>query len=401
MSTLLALAALLLSAGPGPRQDLPAPTACRSLPDQPGHDWRLLPAPTDAVRVAAIEALDRHAFPARLPDRKGLRTDGLLVLRGGAIVHERYADGFDPATPHVAWSCAKSLTAALAGVAVARGALDLDASICRLPPVPAPGLAGIERTLQPWEALQPRCDLTARHLLQLASGLDWNETYEGKGLQASSVLAMLYGVGRADMAGFVRRHRSRAPPGERFNYSSGDSVLLSAVVGAALSPGLGPGWPTAALLEPLGMESAVLERDAAGTVVGSSLWHATPRDLARLGLLYLADGCWGGERLLPSGFVAASTALSAPSRAGAASGREGDRYGLGWWLNRPVPELGLPAPWAGVPEDAFAARGHWGQLIAVVPSLGLVVVRTADDREAGVFDLGRFLTLAIAAGRAP
>jgi CubicO group peptidase (beta-lactamase class C family) len=397
---LLALAALLLSAGPGPQQVLPSPPACRSLPDQPGHDWRLLPAPDDAARVAAVEALDRFAFQQRAPDRKGIRTDGLLVLRGGAIVHERYADGFDLARPHVAWSCAKSLTAALAGVAVARGALDLDASICRLLPVPGATVAN-DRILQPWEALQPRCDITARHLLQLASGLDWNETYEGKGLQASSVLAMLYGVGRADMAGFVRSHRSRAPPGERFNYSSGDSVLLAAVVGAALSPGLGSSWPAAALFEPLGMESAVLERDAAGTVVGSSLWHATPRDLARLGLLYLADGCWGGERLLPPGFVAASTALSAPSRAGAAAGRAGDRFGLGWWLNRPVPELGLPAPWAGVPEDAFAARGHWGQLIAVVPSLGLVVVRTADDREAGAFDLGRFLTLAIAAGRGP
>jgi CubicO group peptidase (beta-lactamase class C family) len=203
------------------------------------------------------------------------------------------------------------------------------------------------------------------------------------------------------MAGFVRSHRASAPPGTRWNYSSGDSVLLSAVVGAALSPRLGPNWPTAALFEPLGMESAVLERDAVGTVVGSSLWHATPRDLARLGLLYLGDGCWRGERLLPPGFVAASTALSAPSAASAEAGRAGDRHGLGWWLNRPVPALGLPAPWAGVPEDAFAARGHWGQLIAVVPSLGLVVVRTADDREAGAFDLGRFLALAIAAGRGP
>jgi CubicO group peptidase (beta-lactamase class C family) len=380
VSTLLALAALLLAAEPA----LPAPATCPSLPDEPGHDWRTLPAPSDPVRAGAIEALDRYAFPPRLPDRKGIRTDGLLVLRGGAIVHERYADGFDLATPHVAWSCAKSLTAALAGVAVARGALDLDTSICRL----LPSAGG-------------HCDLTARHLLQLASGLDWSERYEGKGLQASSVLAMLYGVGRRDMAGFVRGHRTRAPPGTRWNYSSGDSVLLAAVVGAALEPPLGPNWPAVAIFEPLGMESAVLERDAAGTVVGSSLWHATPRDMGRLGLLYLADGCRRGERLLPPGYVAASTTISTPSAAGAGAAPREDRYGLGWWLNRAVPELGLPAPWAGVPEDAFAARGHWGQVIAVVPSLGLVVVRTADDREAGAFDLGRFLALAIAAGRGP
>ena len=307
-----------------------------------------------------------------------------MIVRDGLIVHERYADGYGPASPHVAWSCTKSLTSALVGAALARGALGLDDSICRH----LPGDGG-------------HCDVTVRHLLQLASGLDWNESYEGLDLQGSSVLAMLYGVGRTDMAGFVRSHPSVALPGTRWNYSSGDSVLLSAVVRSSLEPRLGADWPSAALFGPLGMRSATLERDAFGTPVGLSLLHATPRDLARLGLLHLADGCWRGARLLPEGYVAASTAVSVPSRSPGSHRQAGDVYGLGWWLNRPVPELGQPVPWAGVPDDAYAARGHWGQLIAVVPSLGLVVVRTADDREKGAFDLGRFLSLAIAAGRGP
>lgn len=375
------MAALLLAASP---LAAPPPAACPVLRAWPGAEWSVAPPPADAARRGAIEALERYAFPPRAADRKGVRTDGVVVARGGVIVYERYADGYGPASPHVAWSCTKSLTSALAGVALARGALGLDDSVCRH--LTAAGGA---------------CEVTVRHLLQLASGLDWNESYEGMNLQGSSVLAMLYGVGRADMAGFVRAHPHVAAPGARWNYSSGDSVLLSAVVRSALEPRLGPGWSAAALFDPLGMRSATLERDGAGTPVGSSFLHATPRDLARFGLLYLAGGCWRGERILPEGYVAASTAASAPSRSPAAHRQAGDVYGLGWWLNRPVPELGQPVPWPGVPEDAFAARGHWGQLVAVVPSLGLVVVRTGDDREQGAFDVGRFLALAIAAGRGP
>jgi CubicO group peptidase (beta-lactamase class C family) len=390
-----ALAALLLAAAPLATSP---PVTCPVLPAWPDTDWSVAAPPAEPARRGAVEALERYAFPPRAPGRKGIRTDGLVIARGGVIVHERYAEGYGPASPHVAWSCTKSLTSALAGVALARGTLGLDDSICRHLSQPAPQL---DFTVGQLEQLRPHCDVSVRHLLQLASGLDWNESYEGMNLQGSSVLAMLYGVGRADMAGFVRSHPSVAPPGTRWNYSSGDSVLLSAVVRSALEPSLGKDWPGAALFEPLGMRSATLERDAAGTPVGSSFLHATPRDLARFGLLYLADGCWQGRRILPEGYVAASTAVSAPSRSPAAHRQAGDVYGLGWWLNRPVAELGQPAPWPGVPEDAFAARGHWGQLVAVIPSLGLVVVRTGDDREQGAFDVARFLALAVAAGRGP
>lgn len=370
-------AALLLALSPLAQ----AAPACPALPAWPGADWPAAPAP-DPIRAGAVEALERYAFPPRAPDRRGIRSDGVLVVRGGAIVYERYADGYGAGSPHVAWSCAKSLTSALAGVALNLGALGLDDSVCRFLPAPA-----------------RHCGVTVRHLLQLSSGLDWTESYEGMTLQGSSALAMLYGVGRRDMAAFALSHGRRAPPGARWSYSSGDSVLLAAVVRAALEPRLGPDWLRAALLEPLGMRSATLERDGAGTPVGSSLLHATPRDLARLGLLYLSDGCWRGERILPEGFVSTSTRPSGQIRSPGARREPGDVYGLGWWLNRPLPEVGQPIPWPGVPEDAFAARGHWGQLVAVIPSLGLVVVRTADDREEGAFDLARFLALAIAVGR--
>ena len=114
-----------------------------------------------------------------------------------------------------------------------------------------------------------------------------------------------------------------------------------------------------------------------------------------------SDGCWQGERLLPAAWVREATAPSA-AMFDPAPGREpGDVQGRGWWLNRPVPSLVQPLPWPGAPEDAFAARGHWGQMVAVVPTQDLIVVRTGDDREPGVLDLGRLLALAAAVGAAP
>jgi CubicO group peptidase (beta-lactamase class C family) len=369
-----ALAALLAAAAPSP--------ACAP----PGPDpWPDATAAVRAARPAEVAALEAYAFAPHGPDeaRKGVRTDGLVIVQRGQLTYERYGRGHGPETRHLAWSVTKSLMAALAAAAVADGALSLDDSICRHLPAAPPA----------------RCGITVRHLLEYSSGLDWRETYEGARHQASSVLAMLYGVGHADMAGFVLGHDARAPPGEQWAYSSGDSMLLSAVLDAAMAPRHGRDWPTAALLGPAGMASAVLERDAKGTPVGASYLWATPRDLARLGLLHLHDGCAGGRRLWPAGWIEEATRPSAAILRGSPHRHRGDVAGFALWLNRPIP--GQPTPWPRAPEDAYFMRGHWGQLVAVIPSLDLVIARTGDDREEGAFDHDRFLGLAIAAGRLP
>ena len=381
---------VLLRPAPRPAADErppAAPAAACPAPDHaPAADWPTAPEASVPPRAAAVAALERYAFTLDGPDeaRRGVRTDALLVVHRGVVTYERYARGDGPATPHLLWSVAKSATSVLAGVAAAEGAVSPDDSVCRHLRAPP-----------------ERCGITVRHLLESSSGLDWAERYEGQALQASSVLAMLYGEGRRDMAAFVLGHPARAAPGARWAYASGDALLLAAVLEAAMAPRHGAGWAHARLFDRLGMASAVLERDAAGTPVGSSWLHATPRDLARLGLLALADGCWRGERLLPPGWMAASTAVSPPLRAGSPDRGPGDVQGWGWWLNRPMPELGQPVPWPGVPVDAFSARGHWGQLLVVIPSLELVVVRTGDDREPGALDADRLVALAIAAGRLP
>lgn len=390
----VASTAVSAPAPPRPRADTPpaghagrSATAAAPCPPGPTLPWPDETAQVRAARPAELARLEAYAFTLDGEDtaRRGLRTDGLVILRAGALVYERYGRGFGPETPHIAWSVTKSLAGALAAAAVGEGAVTLDDSIClHLPHAPP-----------------ARCDITVRHLLEWSSGLDWKETYEHESRQASSVLAMLYGVGHRDMTAFVLEHPARAAAGGAWTYSSGDSLLLSAVLGAAMEPRHGRDWPWSVLLGPLGMERAVLERDARGVLVGASYLWATPRELARLAQLHLQDGCWEGRRLLPAGWVREATEVSAPLRRGAPHRKEGDVTGRALWLNRPVPELGQGVPWPSAPEDAYWMRGHWGQLVAVIPSLGLVIVRTGDDRDERALDHDRFLGLAIAATRPP
>src|SRR5262249_27057593 len=139
-------------------------------------------------------------------------------------------------------------------------------------------------------------------------------------------------------------------------------------------------FPRQQLFQPLGMSSAVLEPDEAGTFVGSSFQYASARDWARLGLLYLQDGVWQGRRLLPEGWVSYSLTPTPQAPDG--------RYGAHIWLKLPQsPGFGEPA----MPEDAYYMLGHDQQIMAVIPSRDLVIVRLGLTRGEGAWDHARDL----------
>lgn len=368
---------LLLCAALGAAR--PAEAACPERSQWPTEGWptRTLPA----GRAEALKDFEDYAFTLTGKDeeRKGIRTDGVVIIHRGAVVYERYARGYAEGKRHLGWSMSKSAINALTGLAVARGALTLDDSICA--------------HLKP--ARDEACAITVRHLLEFASGLDWRETYEGQSNQASSVLAMLYGEGQRDMVAFITSHALRDAPGTSWMYSSGDTTLLAGVLDASLTPRLGRNWPFVLLRDTLGMRSAVWERDGKGVPVGSSYLYATPRDWAKLGFFFLNDGCWENQRVLPEGWVAASTTPSEALQKKTVDREDGDVQGRQFWLNRRVPGVQETLPWPNVPEGAYALRGHWGQSVSVIPSMDLVVVRVADDRESGAFSLDAFLSRAM------
>ncbi len=359
-----------------------AATPCDSA-SYPGFAWRTTAKQTAEVKKAEIDKLEEYAFTLTGTDdeRLGLRTDALVIIKGGEIIYEKYARGWDETKPHISWSVAKSVSSALTGVAVLRAGLKVDQSICDV-------LEGYSGAV---------CKVKVGHLLEFSSGIDWQEEYENESYQVSSVISMFFGEGHHDMLGFILGHRSYAEPGTKWRYSTGESTVLAAVAKRALSKVYGADdYAWKALFDRLGMKGVTLEEDVKGTPLGGSHLFATARDYARFGYLYLHDGCWAGERILPEGWVKGSTEPS-PAFTNGAPAEEKTPNGWMWWTNR-VAGGATEKPWKDAPDDAYSAIGHWGQYVIVVPSADVVIVRTGDDRSASV-SLSKLISLSLEVAR--
>jgi CubicO group peptidase (beta-lactamase class C family) len=327
----------------------PIASPLRPLPPQPvgvpwpGVEWSQGPLPDGVDLTGAMEAAFDPGGPLH-------QTYAVVIIHRGRLVLERY-DGLLPQwdkpgksvvrdTPLLSWSVAKSMLHAVVGMLVEEGRLVPG----DLAPVPE------------WqETGDPRGAITLQHLLEMRDGLDFVEEYEDAG--TSDVLQMLFGRGQADMAAFAADRPLAAPPGTRFNYSSGTTTIVSGIVARVL----GPGRPYRQFLAdrlfgPLGMTSATTTFDGAGTWVAASYAYATARDYARFGLLYLRDGVWHGHRLLPEGWV------DHGRRPRSVDPEDGDYYGSHWWTR-------------DNPHGTFWASGHEGQHIDICPRSDLVLVR--------------------------
>lgn len=347
----------------------------------PTDDWEKVEV---TGKTAEVKALEDFAFTLVGEDkeRKGYRTDGLVIIKHGVIVYERYGRGFGPTNRHISWSVAKSFSSALVGIAVKENALSLSDSIC----AHLPEFAGT-----------PQCAITVKDAITFGTALGWQEEYEDQTYQVSSVIAMLFGGGHRDQLKHILTHKLVAEPGKRWNYSTGDAELASALAKRALAKKHGNDAFWKVLFEPIGMKRAVVEEDAQGTPLGGSMVYASPREFAKFGYLFLNDGCWSGQRVLPAGWVASSVTPSDTFEEYAGES-ESTPSGYSWWLNKPHPKQMKPKPWADVPDDTYAALGHWGQRIIVVPSEDVVIARTGDDRE-GSIDVNELTKLCLAVTR--
>jgi CubicO group peptidase (beta-lactamase class C family) len=305
-------------------------------------------AATASLKAHTTSSLQRvvdRAFTE--PNPKSLRrTRAIVVLHDGEIVAEQYAPGFDATIPLPGWSMAKSVLNALVGILVGEQRLSLQ-----------------DTALMPqWQPPDPRAAITLEDLLRMRSGLKFSELYSDF---SSDVIEMLFN--QPDTAAYAARQPLSFPPGKTWSYASGTSNILSAIVRRTVGDSAYFGWPRAALFDPIGMTSATLEPDAAGTFVGSSFMFATARDWARFGQLFLQDGIWDGRRILPVDWVKFSTTPTAPSLLG--------NFGAHWWLKL-GPEIGGGTDAAArIPRDAFFAIGHEAQTLTVIPSRRFVAVR--------------------------
>jgi CubicO group peptidase (beta-lactamase class C family) len=235
------------------------------------------------------------------------KTTAVIVIKDGKIVAERYRAGYDLHTPQRTWSVAKSITATLVGRAVQLGLTQIEA--------PA--------NVPEWKHNgDPRAAITLAMLLHMNSGLWTNgpgnrtdEIYLGGGLVTQWAAAMPL----------------EAAPGSRFRYSNDDALLAARSVRATLGDGQAAiDFPFTELFWRLGMFHTTPETDWQGNYILSSQVWSSARDLARLALLYINDGVWNGQRLLPQGW---STFVSTPAPAQPSGGAG---YGAFFWLYGPV-----------------------------------------------------------------
>jgi CubicO group peptidase (beta-lactamase class C family) len=330
-----------------------------------------LPARGPGVDAGALEAVVAAAMEGA-GDPAAANTRGIAVVHDGQLLVAETPEGFPVDTGLHGWSMTKTLTGMLFWKLAQDKGLALDTPVVDAFP------AGREPAwVADWRA-DERAQITIADLLWMRDGLDNTESYAITG----NVPQMLYA--EPDMAAWSADHPAAAPAGKRWLYLSATTNILSAVARAQFDSAAEYwAYPRTALFDPLGAESGAIETDTAGTWVGSSYGWASLSDWAKLGQLMMDDGRWQGTQVLPPGWL--EQAITPAVAAG-----EGHGYGATTWL------LGDPIggeckDTAGIPEDAIAMEGHWGQLVAMVPSRDAVVVRmgwtVADDQ----FDGCQFL----------
>ena len=286
------------------------------------------------MSAATLEGARTYAF------QPGKHTQGVVVTRRGVLVAEWYAEGRSADNYAASWSMAKSFTSALVGIAIDEGH------------IPGVGVPLVD--YYPQWAGSPRDQITLEHVLHMTSGLKWLEAYDTSMANESDVVQLVFTT--ASPLDYVLARPTEFAAGTVFEYSSGDTLLMSGILQQATGKSAGE-YAQEKIFSRLGLEDVEWWRAKTGETLTYCCLDMTSRDFARFGLLYLRRGSWEGEQVIPEAWVDASLTPS-PRYAG---------YGYQWWLDGKVdPDL---------PPDLFMAAGHDGQWIYVIPSLELVVVR--------------------------
>ena len=302
------------------------------------------------IRNDKLNQAIQNAFTSKYREG-GLMTSGVVVVYNGELIAEKYAEGFDKKTPVLGWSMTKSIINALIGILVKEEKMDLDHPV----------------DYEEWKN-DNRQSITLHQLLQMSSGLDWNEEYG----TLSDVTKMLYLV--PDIPSFADDPKLRERPGGEWYYSSGTSNIISGIIRNQFESHKDYlEFPRKALFNKIGMHSAVMELDPSGNFIGSSYCHATPRDWAKFGLLYLNNGKWNGERLFTDDWIEYTKTPAQYSNG---------IYGAHFWLNADR------AAYPDAPDDLFSANGFQGQRVFIVPSKNIVIVRMGYSED---FDFNGFL----------
>jgi len=259
------------------------------------------------------------------------------VVYKDTIILDLNQDGFTSDTPQLGWSMTKSWMNTLVGMQVLAGNMSLSD----------------DRLFDHWT--DERSAITLDDMMTMTSGIDWDEEY-GTVADATEMLYMT-----EDIVSAANDNPLQYEPGTHWYYSSGTSNMISGLLRKELGNTTAYlEYPYEAFFDKLGMTQSFMEIDESGNYIGSSYGYASTKDWAKFGLLYLHDGIWNNERLLPEGWVDYSTTEVASSKG---------KYGAHFWLNK----RGVAFPDA--PYDTYSANGYNGQKTIIIPSKDLIIVR--------------------------
>lgn len=268
---------------------------------------------------------------------EAFNVSGVLVLKDGEILLERYGMGRQPADRWTSFSVAKSLTSTLVGAAIQDGKIaGLNAPVTDyIPELAGSGYDGV----------------TVRQLLMMSSGVKWNEDYTDPNSDVARAGAAPVEAGLNPIVGYMRKLPRENPPGTTFNYNTGETDLVGILVANAVGMSLSD-YASAKIWKPYGMErDAIWMVDTSGQERGGCCISMTLRDYGRVGQFMLEGGQAGDQAVLPAGWVSQATSRQIDN--GAAG------YGYFWWMN---------------PSGAYQASGIFGQSITTYRDDGLVIV---------------------------
>ena len=325
-------------------------TVERNLPPAATTPWPMgdvlsdAPWPSEIDMEKVEEALDIGFGPAEA------RTLGLVVTYKGRILGERYGEGIDIHTPLESWSMTKSLTGTLMGVLIEQGTYEL------WQPAPVPE----------WqEPGDPRQEIRIGDIMRMSSGIKINAPSDpdyDRDIYADH--HYLY-TATSNSYEWAATRPQEWPPNTIGRYRNTDPVLTSYLIRLGVE-GRGQDYhsfPQHDLFDKIGIRDGLIETDPQGHFLGQGLAFMPARDWARLGNLYLQDGVWDGERILPEGYVEYASTL-APTWVSDGRLQYGGAF---FWVNGQGSQ--------GLPESAYSMRGAGGQSTTIIPTHDLVVVR--------------------------
>lgn len=331
---------------PAPADPAPWPAGDAAVPEA---KW------PKGTKASALKKVVDDAFIGQ-GDPLAANARGVAIVKDGKLLLVRDGEGFVENTALHGWSMTKTVAAMLAYKKLTEMGVDIEAPVVdAFPEGKAPAWVA------QWQQ-DERANITVADLLFMRSGLKMNESYDPTG----QVVQMLNG--EPDMAGWAAEHPAEYPAGEYWEYLSAVSNIIAEIVQAQFdSDEQYWDYSKSALFDPLGVTTATLETDTVGTWVGSSYLWASVGDWARLGQMMMDDGRWQGEQVLPPGWLRLASMQALPEG-------EGAGYGAQTWIPwNPVGGECKATP--GVPEDTLSMTGHWGQIVAMVPSRDSVIVR--------------------------